>query len=317
MSSLIEQAAQRLEQLRQAGVMVPDMPKAPMTPESPAATTVERAGLQSGRGAVSEPSSKVPSSHSQRIELDFEALAAANIVTPIAQRSLVADQFRVIKRPLISNAMGKGAATPAHANLIMVTSAVAGEGKSFTSVNLAMSIAAELDNTVMLVDADVARPSLPRVLGVPEGPGLLDLLDGSTEMADVLLKTNIDKLTLLRAGTPHARATEMLASDAMRQLLDDMARRYHDRIIIFDSPPLLLTTESRVLAMNMGQIVVVVNAGETLQLDVERALSTIEACPLKLMVLNRTGADAHESSGFGYGYGYGYGYGSGRKEQQA
>jgi protein-tyrosine kinase len=152
---------------------------------------------------------------------------------------------------------------------------------------------------------------------VPEGPGLLDLLDGSTEMADVLLKTNIDKLTLLRSGTPHVRATEMLASDAMRQLLEDMARRYHDRIIIFDSPPLLLTTESRVLAMNMGPIVMVVNAGETLQLDVQRALATIEACPLKLMVLNRTGADAHESSGFGYGYGYGYGYGSGRKEQQA
>jgi len=316
MSSLIEQAAQRLEQLRQAGVMVPDLP-APVPPVSPAVTTVERAGLHSGRLTTAEIPSKIPSSQSQRIELDFEALAAANIVTPIAQRSLIADQFRVIKRPLISNAMGKGAATPVHANLIMVTSAVAGEGKSFTSVNLAMSIAAELDNTVMLVDADVARPSLPRVLGVPEGPGLLDLLDGSTEMADVLLKTNIDKLTLLRSGTPHVRATEMLASDAMRQLLDDMARRYHDRIIIFDSPPLLLTTESRALAMNMGQIVMVVNAGETLQLDVQRALATIEACPLKMMVLNRTGADAHESSGFGYGYGYGYGYGSGRKEQQA
>jgi Mrp family chromosome partitioning ATPase len=155
------------------------------------------------------------------------------------------------------------------------------------------------------------------MLGLPEGPGLLDLLDGSAEMSNVLLKTNIDKLTLLRSGTPHARATEMLASEAMRQLLDDMARRYPDRIIIFDSPPLLLTTESRVLAMNMGQIVVVVRAGATLQSDAQRALATIEACPLKLLVLNQAGADAHESSGFGYGYGYGYGYGSGRKEQQA
>ena len=290
MSSLIEQATLRLEQLRLSGVRAPDMP-APQVVPLPLAP-------------------QMPPAQSQRVELDLEALAAANIVTPSAPRSLVADQFRVIKRPLISNAIGKGAATPAHANLIMVTSAVAGEGKSFTSVNLAISIAAELDHTVMLVDADVARPSLPHMLGVPEGPGLLDLLDGSADMADVLLKTNIDKLTLLRSGTPHAQATEMLASDAMRQLLHDMSTRYPDRIIIFDSPPLLLTTEARALATNMGQIVVVVQAGKTLQANVQRALSTIEACPLKLMLLNQTRADAQEASELGYGYGYGYGYGS-------
>ena len=287
MSSLIEQASLRLEQLRLSGVRLPGMPTPPVVPP-PSAPQIAPA-------------------HSQRVELDLDALAAANIVTPSAPRSLVADQFRVIKRPLISNAIGKGAATPAHANLIMVTSAVAGEGKSFTSVNLAISIAAELDHTVMLVDADVARPSLPRMLGVAGGPGLLDLLDGSADMADVLLKTNIDKLTLLRSGTPHARATEMLASEAMRRLLHDMSTRYPDRIIVFDSPPLLLTTEARALATNMGQIVVVVQAGKTLQANVQRALSTIEACPLKMMVLNQTRADAQETSELGYGYGYGYG----------
>lgn len=293
MSSLIEQAAHRLEQLRGAGVTLPDNPTEPAAPR-PVATAAQ---------------TTVRAAQSQRIELDFELLAASSIVTPSTPRSLVADQFRLIKRPLIHNAMGKGSATPSHANLIMVTSAVAGEGKSFTSVNLAISIAAELDHTVMLVDADVARPSLPRMLGVSEGPGLLDLLDGSVEMADVLLKTNIDKLTLLRSGTPHGRATEMLASDAMRQLLDDMARRYSDRIIIFDSPPLLLTTEARALAMNMGQIVVVVHAGATLQSDVQQALSTIETCPLRMMLLNQTRADAEGTSSYRLGYGYGYGYG--------
>ncbi len=302
MSSLIEQAAHRLEQLRDAGVMLPALPTGPAAPIPAAAPTAR-------------PTERVV--HSQRVELDFELLAASNIVTPSTPRSLVADQFRLIKRPLIHNAMGKGSVTPSHANLIMVTSAVAGEGKSFTSVNLAVSIAAELDHTVMLVDADVARPSLPRMLGVPEGRGLLDLLDGSAQMADVLLKTNIDKLTLLRSGTPHARATEMLASDAMRQLLNDMARRYPDRIIIFDSPPLLLTTESRALAMNMGQIVVVVRAGTTLQSDVQHALSTIETCPLRLMLLNKTRADAEGTSGYGLGYGYGYGYGYGREKHGA
>ena len=131
-----------------------------------------------------------------------------------------------------------------HGNLIMVTSALVGEGKSFTSVNLAMSIAMELDNTVMLVDADVARPSVLRMLGLPPGPGLLDLLEGKTDMPSVLLKTNIDKLTILPSGTPHPQATELLASDAMRVLLDDMASRYPDRIIVFDSPPLLLDHRS-------------------------------------------------------------------------
>ncbi|MES2960124.1 MAG: XrtA-associated tyrosine autokinase [Pseudomonadota bacterium] len=300
MSSLIEQATQRLEQLRQAGVVVPDVPVGRGAAAEP--------GPAIAANAPPEPEAAVapPVTSSRRVDLDQAALAAAGIVTPNAPRSALADQYRVIKRPLISNAMGKGASPLAHGNLIMVTSALPGEGKSFTAINLAMSIAAELDNTVMLVDADVARPSVLRMLGLPPGPGLLDLLENSAEMSDVLLKTNVDKLTLLPSGTPHARATELLASDAMRQLLDDMARRYPDRIIIFDSPPLLLTTESRVLATHMGQIVMVVRAEHTLQSDVRHALSTIEACPVRLMLLNRARADAQASYGYGYGYGYGY-----------
>jgi len=177
-----------------------------------------------------------------------------------------------------------------------------------------MSIAAELDHTVMLVDADVARPSILRMLGLPAGPGPLDLLEGKADMADVLMRTNVDKLTLLPSGTPHSRATELLASEAMNQLLDDMATRYPDRIIIFDSPPLLLTTEARVLATHMGQIVMVVAAGRTLQASVQQALATIESCPVKMMVLNK--AEARIAGGYGYGYagygtGYGYGYGQG------
>ena len=120
--------------------------------------------------------------------------------------------------------MGKGASTINHANLIMITSALPGEGKTFTAVNLAISIAAELDHTVMLVDADVARPWVLRSLGIPEGPGLLDLLDGSAQMHEVLLRTNIDKLSLLPSGKPHPRATEMLASEAMSLLLDDIEK---------------------------------------------------------------------------------------------
>ena len=256
-----------------------------------------------------------PPPSSKQVTLDLDLLSAAGIVTPSAPRSQTADQYRVIKRPLITNAMGKGAAALNHGNLIMVTSALAGEGKTYTSINLAMSIAAELDNTVMLVDADVARPSVPRMLGLPPSPGLLDLLEGTADMSSVLLKTNIDKLTILPSGTPHRRATELLASDAMRVLLNDMAKRYSDRIIIFDSPPLLLTTEARVLATQMGQIVIVVQADKTLQADVQHAISTIEACPLKMLLLNRARGDSAGVSIRGYGYGYGYGYGTPNETQ--
>jgi protein-tyrosine kinase len=251
-----------------------------------------------------EPASKI---FSRRVDLDLDALSAAGIVSPNSPRSQIADQYRVIKRPLISNAMGKGASKIDNGNLIMVTSALAGEGKSFSAINLAMSIATELDNTVMLVDADVARPSVLRMLGLPASPGLLDLLVGDVEdLSSVLLKTNIDKLTLLPSGTPHLRATELLASDAMSALIANIANRYSDRIIIFDSPPLLLTTEARVLASHMGQIVVVVHAEKTLQSSVQHALTSIESCPVKMLVLNqaRNGSQGGYAGYGGYGYGY-------------
>ena len=309
MSSLIEQAALRLEQLRRAGATVPDTkPQQRLPGGGHAATAPEPEPM---------PQASTPAPlavTSRRVDLDFTALAAANILTPNASRSLLGDQFRVVKRPLLRNAMGKGAAKLANGNLIMVTSALAGEGKSFTAVNLAMSIATELDHTVMLVDADVARPSVSRMLGLTaesgagEGAGLLDVLDGRMDMASVLLKTNVEKLTILPSGTQHARATELLASDAMTRLLDEMGRRYADRIIIFDSPPLLLTTEARVLATHMGQVVVVVQAERTLQADVQSALATIESCPVRMLLLNQ--AQANAEGGYGYGYGYGYGHGS-------
>ncbi len=133
----------------------------------------------------------------------------------------------------------------------------------------------------------------------------MDALAGDvTDLSDVLLRTNIEKLTLLPAGMPHARATELLASEAMTQLLEQMANRYPDRIVIFDSPPLLVTTESRVLATHMGQIVMVVEAERTTHATVRQALATIENCPVKLMVLNKS---RERGPGSYYGYGYGYG----------
>lgn len=284
MSNLIEKAAQRLEQLRQAGAEMP-VQQDPL--------------IRVAKPQPVEQETPV----SRTVRLDLGALKAAGFVTPDALRSKVADQNRVIKRPLLDNAAGKGASSVANANLIMVTSAMSGEGKSFTAINLAMSIAMELDYRVLLVDADVARPSIMKVFGLPPGPGLLDLLlDDQIDVSQALLRTNVDKLSLLPSGTHHPRATELLASDAMTTLIEEMGQRYPDRIIIFDSPPLLLTTESRVLATHMGQIVMVVQAEKTLQSQVKHALTTIESCPVKLMLLNQVRGGQQEAYGYGYGY---------------
>ncbi len=301
--SLIERAAQRLEELRKSGAALK-----PMTSPKAQSTASEALAAESIHPTAGPPQARQETARTTKryFELDFADLSKRGFISPELQRSRVAEEFRVIKRPLIQNAMNRPNRPIKNGNLIMVTSAVPGEGKTFTSTNLALSIVSELNKTVLLVDADVARPSLPNVLGIPTGPGLMDLLDNpSTDMADVLIRTNVNNLNLLSSGNPHARATELLASDAMSRLLDDMAARYPDRIVIFDSPPLLVTTESRELARHVGQVVLVVHAESTLQADVARALATIEHCPVKLLVLNQARTLAQGAYGYGYGYGYG------------
>lgn len=290
MSSLIEKAARRLEQLQQTGAGVVAQDTQAGTSAKPVAEQVP--------GRVE--------SVSRQVHIDLRRLAAAGYVTPDAPRTTIADQYRVIKRPLLANATGKGSAAVPNGNLIMVTSSLPGEGKSFSAVNLAMSIAMELDHHVLLVDADVAKPSLMGTFGLPPSGGLLDLLlDGKVQMSDVLLRTNVDKLTFLPSGTPHPRATELLASDAMTALIDDLGSRYPERIVIFDSPPLLQTTEARVLAAHMGQIIMVVQAEKTLESQLRHALSTIESCPIKLVLLNQARSGGQEAYGYGFGYGQG------------
>lgn len=305
--SIIEEAAKRLEQLRRAGVDAGEepVPAAPSTGSNstPVAETVQRPKRprpQAAQGAAES---------SRRVDIDMLSIKSRGIVTPWDPRTQVADEFRIIKRPLIANAKGKSAAPIQNANLIMVTSAMPGEGKTFTSINLAMSIAMELDSTVLLVDADVSRPAVLNTLGLQPAKGLLDVLtNDSVDLGSVLLKTNVEKLSLLPSGSPHPRATELLASDAMNALLAEMANRYSDRIIIFDSPPLLVATESPVLATHMGQVVIVVEAEKTPHATITDAISRIGEGPVKLMMLNKSRRDSGAGAYGYYGYG-GDGYG--------
>jgi len=233
----------------------------------------------------------------KRLALNFSKLRHYGIITPEDKKTTITEQFRVIKRPLLMNSFSKGAGAIKNGNLIMVSSSLAGEGKSFCAVNLAMSIAMEMDHTVLLVDADVARPMIPKILGLGTDKGLLDvLLDDKLDLSEVLIKTNIEKLSILTAGSQHPNANELLASQTMGLLLKELVHRYEDRIIIFDSPPLLLTSEARVMASQMGQIVLVVEAEKTTQQTVRETLRQIESCEAVNLVYNKAKSFSEQDS---------------------
>lgn len=306
----IEQAAKRLEQLRRAGVPLlqeePAPPSSETTPvpaieasttatqdigeqaaTAPVATPAAQAAAQPGAAAAPDHTGQ-GERRSREVTLDLLRMQRAGLLVPGQPRSQLEEEFRIIKRPLLENVRHEGPMRPNRANLIMVTSAVAGEGKTQTSLNLAISIAMELDHTVLLVEADVLRPSALARVGVQASHGLLDLLETpQTQLPDVLMRTNIPKLTLLPAGTASSRSTELLASDAMDHLLSELASKYPDRIIIFDTPPLLSTTESRVLASHMGQVVLVTEANNTPVSLVKQAYATVENHPVVLGLLNK------------------------------
>jgi protein-tyrosine kinase len=312
MVSIIEKAVGRLGHAKEEKAARPEVVVAdaePATPVNARRTLVERAAAVDHAQVTEHPAvakhvrtnQTVP--HSRLVELNLEKLHEMGMVTPDGGRSPVAEEFRAIKRTLIDTAFKKDAAQTKRSNLIMVTSSLPGEGKTFCAINLAISIAMELDHTVLLVDADVARPSILRNLGLKGDGGLMDiLLDPKLDIADVMLKTNVDTLSILPAGTSHRHATELLASQSMRTLLDEISARYADRIVIFDSPPLLLTTEARVLASQMGQIVMVIEAEKTTQKAVKTALHQLESCPNVNLIYNKANAfPGGEKYGFYYG----------------
>lgn len=250
---------------------------------------------------------------SARIELDYEKLRDAGMVVPDTTRSRIKEEYRHIKRPLLMNVAGRGAQVVNHANLVMISSAVPGEGKTFSAVNLAMSIAAERDRTVLAVDADILRPTLSAFFALEDRPGLVDyIFDDELDMADVLVKTDTPNLTILPAGNAHHLTTELLASENMERLTEELATRYHDRIVVFDSPPILGTSEARVLAGLMGQVVLVVRSGKTRESQVREALSYLGEDAIVGIILNRTrrgvGSGYYEGGYYYYSY-YGYGHG--------
>lgn len=318
--SIIEKAIGKLESDKDVSA---DSPVSKEAQVRTALEQMERLGTHEAQataddaGLVDSPVTGKDSPGERRLSIPFRQLKERGMVTPDAPRSKIAEEYRRIKRPLLMNIDGEGAAVIRDANLIMVTSALPGEGKTFSAINLAISIAMEQDKTVLFVDADVSKATAGALLGVPSGSrGLNDVLEGGVDLSEVLYQTNIPNLRVLPAGKVHERSTELLASESMRRLMKDMAKRYADRVIVFDSPPLLPTTEANVLANLMGQVVFVVAANKTSQGAVTEAISHIDGDRVIGMLLNKSTAKFGVSYGYGYTYGYAYGYGYGEEQQR-
>ncbi|MGN6454010.1 MAG: hypothetical protein ACTHL7_13215 [Steroidobacteraceae bacterium] len=289
--SVIENTLKRLQGQRAGG--------------SPAPQAANGYGTVSAAGAARRRESPADgATPEQAVAIDQNALRAAGMLPPVHQEHEISQQYRRIKRPLINNALGRGVPQLASGNVIMITSAVPGEGKTFMSLNLALSMRLEEDITVLLVDGDVVNPRLSQILGLESRPGLLDLVrDPALTPHAAIVPTELPGLSILPAGRQETNATELVASARMHQVVSKLGSEDPARLVLFDSAPLLVTTESQALTHFAGQLVLVVHADHTPQHVVFDALETLAEDKPAFLVLNQT--TRHSHSGYYYEYGSG------------
>ncbi len=231
-------------------------------------------------------------------------LAGEDFVSDSGRR-LINEEYRAIKRKVLSNAFGPLAKTLNNSNIIMVSSPNPNEGKTFTAINLALSIALERDKTVLLVDADVLRPSVMKTIGQPFENGLMEyLLDDVSDLSEVIYHTSLDTLKIIPAGKSHHLSSELLASTKMLDTVIEFSNRYPDRVVIFDTPPLLGINETAILANLAGQAIVVVEEGKTNLNRVSKAVEQLNPDMAKGFVVNKSRIGKGEQNGY-YGYYYG------------
>ena len=224
----------------------------------------------------------------KHVEFDRAALTENGLLAPDSEERHLAEQYRTIKRPLLRNAQPDHEPSVNRGNLLMVASALSGEGKTFTCVNLCMSIAREKDWHVVLVDGDCSKPHLTRLFSAENEPGLIDLLrDPTLSFDSLVMPTNIEGLSLLPAGSRDPHASELLASSRMDTICDQLAKE-QGRMIVFDSSPLLLTTEAVALASKVGQIALVVRANSTPRQAVRSAVERLDPSKAVSCILNQS-----------------------------
>lgn len=235
-----------------------------------------------------------------RIAVDTEALRAAGYLPEPGTERLLTDQYRRIKRPLIERALLSDPEAE-NSRVVVVSSALPGDGKTFTAVNLALNISLERDVSVLLIDADGAKREVTRIFGLDKQPGLFDLLaDEGLSLATVIVPTTTRGLSILPAGGRLPNRAELLNSYRMRRIVADLCAHDPKRMLILDSPPLLVTNEAGALVKIAGQAVMVVRAGHTPQRAVHAAVALLDANQAGGIVLNEV---LRDSPGEYYGYG--------------
>lgn len=277
--SLVEKAAQRLENAAESNASV-------------------ARGRLGGTRPAGQPATVGRTARS--VEIDMTRLHKQGYLTPAHMNSHLAEEVRRLKRSVLQRFWKRESR---RSNLIMISSALQGEGKSFISINLAISLACEMDLNVLLIDADFARPTIFNRLGLDAEIGLLDVLrDPRIDLGNAIVRTNIERLSLIAAGRDHALAAELLSSQRMREMADEIAQRYPDRLVIFDTSPILAAAESSVMAELMGQLLLVIQADHTQRPAVEQALELLPETCTPSLVLNRGRARANKRNLSYYAY---------------
>jgi protein-tyrosine kinase len=280
---------------------VPPPPVAPVAAPAPIAAP---APATSFRTAAAPPA---PAPQGKGFaKIDRERLRASNFIDPDGPVTGLSEEFRIVKRQLLLAARGgKGLERVDRGERILICSAHPNEGKTFCAINLALSMASEKDNRVLLVDADFAKPSVLNRLGIPGSPGLMDALaDPSVDVEDYVIATDVQGLSILPAGAQTNQDTEYLAASRAEAVLNKLTEHDPARIVIFDSPPALAASPASVLALQVGQTVVVVHADVTTDSALRDALSLLSGCEHIQLMLNRA---KFSPTGRKFGSYYGYG----------
>jgi len=297
--SLLERAAEVYD--FSAHFRAPAIPASELSPvAAPRPETVSAPAFAPAAPApVARAASPIPD---REVEIDRTLLADNGLLVPGAPVGVLAEEFRLAKRQLLLTAR-RLTADPAKARTMLVCSPKPGDGKTYCAVNLAISLAAERDLRVLLVDADFAKPDVMNRLGVPDGPGLLDALaDPSIDIERCVVGTDIPNLSLLPAGAGSTSDTELIASDRTRALIERLLAADPDRVLIFDSPPALAASPASVLALHVGQVMLVVRADRTSEGEIRDTVQRLEGCDHIQLLLNKV-AFAPGGDRFGSYYG--------------
>ena len=218
---------------------------------------------------------------SRQVALNPAILSANRCIINRSPDSVEVDAYRILRTKILQRCAEKGG------NTIMITSAVPGDGKTLTSINLACTLAQDYQQTVLLVDCDLRRQSIHGYLGYDSDKGIIDYLLNDTPVSELITWPGIEKLTIISGGRPISGSCELLGSPRMKDLVADMKCRYPDRYVIFDVPPLLAGADALAFVPLVDHVVVTVNEGETSILDVKKALQLVPAEKVLGLVLNR------------------------------